>query len=165
MELPKRKTNRLQNCDYSSPGYYFITICTEDKKNLLCSIVEGGALGAPQVSLSHIGRIVQSNIESSNRIPHIRVDKYVIMPNHIHLIICIDAPCTDKTLKDPSPANAVIPHYVSTLKRFCNKAAGQQLFQRSYHDHVIRGERDYQKIWEHIETNPIKWQEDCFYAE
>ena len=63
----------------------------------------------------------------------------------------------------PSPTNAVIPHFVSTLKRFCNRDTGMQVFQRSYHDHVIRNEDDYLKIWQYIDNNPARWQEDCFY--
>ena len=60
---------------------------------------------------------------------------------------------------------AAIPHFVSTFKRFCHKDAGMQLFQRSYHDHVIRGQKDYLKIWEYMENNPARWSEDCFYQE
>ena len=67
--------------------------------------------------------------------------------------------------KAPAPTNAVIPHLVSTLKRFCHKDIGNQIFQRSYHDHIIRNEQDYLKIWEYIGNNPAKWEEDCFYEE
>ena len=89
MKLPKRKPNRLPNFDYSTPGAYFITICTQDKKCILGQIVGGGDLDAPQISLSTIGKKVWRNIELSRQIPNIHVDKYVIMPNHIHFILVI----------------------------------------------------------------------------
>ena len=163
MELPKRKPNRLPNFDYSTPGAYFITICVEGKRCILGNIVGGGDFDAPQVVFTKIGRIVQRNIELSKQIPNVRIDKYVIMPNHIHLILFVDGEITGGTSRSPSPTNATVPHFVSTFKRFCNKEAGQKIFQRSYHDHVIRGEQDYLKIWEYIENNPARWQEDCFY--
>lgn len=163
MELPRRKPNRLPYFDYSTPGAYFITICTKDKKCILGHIVGGGDLDAPQISLTEQGIIVQNNIELSDQISNIYVDKYVIMPNHIHLIMFVDRTAANGT--STSPANAAIPHFVSTFKRFCHKVAGEQLFQRSYHDHVIRGEKDYLKIWEYIDNNPARWNEDCFYRE
>ena len=165
MDLPKRKPNRLPDFDYSTPGAYFITICTEARQCTLGHIVGGGDLDAPTVHLSRIGKIVRQNIELSNQISHIQVDKYVIMPNHIHLILLVDPLYTSGTSKSPSPTNATIPHFISTLKRFCHKEAGSKLFQRSYHDHVIRGEKDYQKIWQYIDNNPANWANDCFYKE
>ena len=165
MALPNRKPTRLPHFDYSTPGAYFITMCTENRKPLLSEIVGGGALDAPQVRLTKIGRIVQRHILSGNRIQGITVDKFVIMPNHVHIILLVDDTSKKGTSKAPSPTNAVIPHFVSTLKRFCHRDAGISFFQRSYHDHVIRNKADYTKIWQYIDNNPISWQEDCFYAE
>ena len=164
MDLPKRKPNRLPNFDYSTPGAYFITICTENRCNCLGRIVGGGALDAPQVQLSGTGKIVQHYILSGVHIPAVTVDKYVIMPNHLHMILFVDPPVSDGTSRTPSPTNALIPRFVSTLKRFCHRNIGKKIFQRSYHDHVIRGEKDYQKIWQYIDGNPSKWEEDCFYV-
>lgn len=87
MELPKRKPTRLKTFDYSTDGYYFITICTKNKEKILCDIVGDGALDVPKIKLSKIGQIVNKYIISTNNIPKISVDKYVIMPNHIHLIL------------------------------------------------------------------------------
>lgn len=107
---------------------------------------------------------MQRNIESSNQIPDVRVDKYVIMANHIHIILLIDSEASG-TSRSPSPPNAVVPHFISTFKRFCHRDVGEKIFQRSYHDHVIRGEKDYLKIWQYIDSNPARWKEDCFYVE
>ena len=164
MELPKRKPNRIPHFDYSTPGAYFVTICTQDKAPLLSTVVGGGALDAPDVRLSRYGEIAQKYILSGNRIPGVTVDKFVIMPNHIHLILLVEADASTGTSRAPSPTNAVIPHFVSTLKRFCHRDFGKKIFQRSYHDHVIRNEASYQKIWQYIDNNPTLWQEDCFYV-
>ncbi len=59
-----------------------------------------------------------------------------------------------------SPTNDVIPSFVRTLKRFVNKEAGENVFQRSYNDHIIREERDYLTRWQYIENNPVKWEMD-----
>ena len=163
MVFPQRKPNRLPYYDYSTPGAYFITICTQNKIPFLSTIVGGGALDAPFVRLTRSGQTAQQYILSGNRIPGITVDKFVIMPNHIHLILLVDKTASHGTSKAPSPTNTVIPHFVSTFKRFCHRDLGQVIFQRSYHDHVIRDEKDYLKIWQYIDNNPARWQEDCFY--
>ncbi|MBE6796939.1 MAG: hypothetical protein E7531_01160 [Ruminococcaceae bacterium] len=93
----------------------------------------------------------------------VSVDKYVIMPNHIHIILKVDS--NGGTSKAPSPTNNKISLAVSTLKCFVNSEVGANIFQRSFHDHIIRGENGYKKIWKYIDTNPIKWQDDCFYFE
>ena len=161
MELHKRKRTRLKDYDYSQNGAYFITICSKNKQCIFGSIVGGGALDAPQTKLSQTGEIVEKYITSTNNIPEIKVDRYVIMPNHIHLILFVE----NGTSKAPSPTNNVISHAIGTLKRFVNKEMGENVFQRSFHNHVIRGEADCLKITNYIETNPAKWNEDCFYTE
>ena len=163
MDLPVRKPNRLPKFNYNTPGAYFITICTQDKKCILGNIVGGGAFDAPKIELSKIGRIAEKYILSGNNIPGVTVDKFVVMPNHIHIVLFVEGGSSG-TSRAPSPTNAVIPHFVSTFKRFCHKETGFTVFQRSYHDHVIRGEKDYLKIWEYIDNNPAKWEEDCFYT-
>ena len=163
MSYPRRKPNRLFYYDYNSPGAYFLTICTQEKRPILGTIVGGGAFDAPFTNLSSTGQVVHRYILSGNQIQGVTVDKFVIMPNHIHLILLVDETASAGTSKAPSPTNAVIPHFVSTLKRFCNRDAGFSIFQRSYHDHVIRDEQDYRKIWQYIDHNPARWKEDCFY--
>ncbi len=90
------------------------------------------------------------------------IDKYVIMPNHIHLILEVK---NDGMSQAPSPTNAIVPKFISLFKRYCNREYGKNIFQRSFHDHIIRDENDYLKIWNYIDTNPQKWQEDCFCTE
>ena len=165
MELPARKPTRLAEFDCSTPGAYFITICTQNRKPILGSIVGGGAFDAPHICLTSAGRTAQQYILSSNKLPNIAVDKFVIMPNHIHMILLVNETNHIGTSKAPSPTNATIPHFVSAFKRFCHRDIGDVIFQRSYHDHIVRSEADYRRIWEYIDTNPVKWREDCFYCE
>ena len=164
MALPKRKSNRLTDFDYSTNGCYFITICTANKQKILCNIVGCDALDAPKTLLTQQGKIVEKYIKSSNNIPQITVCKYVIMPNHIHILLKLHNSGINGTSKAPSPTNKAIPHFVSTLKRFVNRDCGVNIFQRSFYDHIIRDENDYLKIWNYIDTNPHKWAEDKYYV-
>ena len=157
MELPQRRPNRIPDYDYNQSGAYFVTICTQDRKQILSHIVGGGAPAAPVITLTKIGQIVQNYIISSNRIPGITIDKFMIMPDHIHLLVQVDESSSIGTSRAPSPTNMAIPHFVSTLKRLCHREIGSVIFQRSYYDHVIRNQRDYDEIWEYIENNPRKW--------
>ncbi|MBP3599789.1 MAG: transposase [Clostridia bacterium] len=157
MNLPKRKPTRLKNFDYSQNGYYFITVCTHNKRKILCDIVGEGLCALPTVKLTQIGEIVNEAVNYINsNYDGILVDKYVIMPNHIHLIISVQ---TGGHGDPPLQIYDVIGNF----KSFTTYKYGQALWQRSFHDHVIREENDYLKIWNYIDTNPQKWREDCFY--
>ena len=103
MDLPKRKPTRLKKYNYSNNGAYFITICTHNKRKILCNIVGDGALDIPQIDLSPIGEIVEKYIKSTNNIKNITVDKYVIMPNHIHLLLLVKNDHINGTSRVPSP--------------------------------------------------------------
>ena len=174
MDLPKRKQIRLPDYDYSAPGAYFVTVCTHEKRCILSTITVGdGVLDVPCVRLSPYGKIVEETLrEIVNTYSWLSLDRYVIMPNHIHLLLRIGdngpsgtpAPTRDTDIGPSVPANAALPRLISTLKRFTNKKCGTQLWQRSYHEHVIRGEADYRQIWEYIETNPARWAEDRYFT-
>ena len=161
MALPKRKPTRLREYDYSTPGAYFITICTKDRKELLSSITTHGTDGITSFAenrLSAYGMVCEKYINNINtKYENVTVDKYVIMPNHIHLIILLHG-----TMRTLSPAQN-IENIIRSLKTLITKEAKIPIWQRSYHDHIIRGEKDYNKIWEYIDTNVIKWHTDCFY--
>ena len=80
------------------------------------------------------------------------------MPDHIHLIVTVNSGQSGT----PAPTrdinkNSEISKFVSTLKRFCNKEYGENIWQRSYYDHIIRDQNDYNEVWEYIENNPKKW--------
>ncbi|MBQ9968759.1 MAG: transposase [Oscillospiraceae bacterium] len=163
MEFSQRKPNRIENYDYSQNGAYFITICTQDRKQILSNIAVGtGVLDCPQVHLLKHGEIADKYIRQLNDFyEHISVDRYVIMPDHIHILMSIQngqsgTPVpTDKNKIDNT--NSTVSKFVSTFKRFCNKEYGENIWQSRYYDHVIRNQRDYDEIWEYIENNPRKW--------
>ena len=163
MPQPERKRLRLPDHDYSSPGAYFVTICTKDRRCILSRITVGAdALGGPILTLTRTGEIVKKYILSSNRVVGLSVDQYVIMPNHVHLLLTI-TPAKGPS-KAPAPTNAVLPHAIGTLKRFVNAEIGENIWQRGYYEHVIRGEKDYRNIWDYIDRNPAAWAEDQYYA-
>ena len=159
MELPKRKPTRLKDFDYSQSGYYFVTICTKNKEKILCDIVGEGLCALPSAALSPIGEIVDKSIKYIDKIYNgVSVDKYVIMPNHIHLIIKIER----KTGGHRGPP---LQSIIGNFKSFTTHKYSDTLWQRSFHDHIIRDEKDYLKIWNYIDANPAKWEEDSFYVD
>lgn len=160
MELPKRKPNRLKEYDYSDTGVYFITICTKDRKRLLSEIKVGfGIYDKPQVCLSEYGIITEKYLKKiSNEHVDISVDHYVIMPDHIHMLVSVHKKLGASQV--PHPTNETIPKFVSLFKRYCNREVGWNMWQKSYFDHIIRNERDYYEYYVYIENNPIKWMFD-----
>lgn len=151
MELPIRKPLRLKSYDYGQNGGYFITVCTKDKAEILCQIVGGDALIAPQVRLTDCRKVVDRYIQS---IPGL--EKYCIMPNHVHLLILLDGPMR-------ASAPTTVPKLISSFKGLSSKAAGFAIWQRSYYDHIIRNSNDYLFHWQYIEDNPAKWKTDDYY--
>ena len=164
MDLPQRKQLRLPEYDYSSPGAYFVTICTKERRRILSDITVGdAALGVPKLRLTETGGIVEKYILSTEKISGLRVDKYCIMPNHVHLLLAVES--NGGTPGAASPTRAAIPDAIRVLKRLTNKEAGCELWQRSYHEHVIRNESDYREICAYIDENPAKWALDRYYGE
>lgn len=161
-ELPKRKPTRLKDYDYSQNGAYFITICTCNRKPLFGTITNG------TMQLSEIGKIAEQELLLiGSRYTNIKINKHVIMPNHIHMIILIEPP------EGIYPFNAdkkydisnVVGKFKAGVSRIARNAfMRSEIWQRSFHDHIIRGEKDYRKIWEYIDTNLLKWEFDRFYT-
>ena len=161
MELLKRKQNRLTHYDYSTPNAYFITVCTDKRKNLFWKDV-GAIIDRPEnVPLSHLGMIVrQSIIDIPKHYPMISVDHSVIMPNHLHLLLQINADADGRSLIAPT-----ISTVVRLMKGTVSEQAGFSVWQKGFYDHIIRNENDYQEIWKYIEGNPGKWAEDKLYKD
>ena len=158
--LPQRKHTRLKNYDYSKNGYYFITICTKDKKPILGKIVGRDALIPPDIILSNIGKIVDEYINNVNNIYNfIKIDKYVIMPNHIHMIIKFEFPLDGGMLASRPTLHTII----RSIKTMVTKELGYSIWQSSYYEHIIRNQQSYQEIWQYIDNNPLKWELDELY--
>ncbi len=162
--IPKRKPTRLKDYDYSTPGMYFLTICIKNRAHLLGEIVGCGDFDAPKMVLSDYGVILDKYINlMNNKYSHIDIDKYVIMPNHFHLILHIKE-YKNGASETAAPYNNEMSKFISLLKRYCNHEYEKNIWQTSCNDHIIRGKKDYQKIWEYIDTNVLKWEKDCFYT-
>ena len=191
-----RKTIRLKNADYNGPGAFFLTICTKDRKCILSDIFVG--TGVPDgpftrvdntkepflcqpedmvVQLKPCGEIAKRIIEQLNDFyADISVVRYVIMPNHIHLLLFIspsEEPWNDQKdeqgpSRTPVPTglkNSKISNFVSTFKRFCNKEYGKNIWQSRSYDHIIRSQQDYEEHIRYIYENPIRWYLDELYSQ
>ena len=162
-ELPQRKRLRLKNFDYSTPGAYFITICTHNRKCTLSRVVE--------IELTNYGKITDETIRNIPERYKATVDRYVIMPNHIHLIIIITDDEELRAIREsPLRGRSVISKVIGYVKMNASKEIHGKyddavIWQRGFHDHIIRDRRDYEKIAKYIYENPIRWQYDCFFAE
>ena len=144
MELPQRKKIRVGEYDYSQCGAYFVTICTQNRRPILSNIVGDDAHIVPK----RYGQIAEKYLKNAAEI-----EKYVIMPDHIHMLIRLEEQGAEKR----SPQASRIASIVRSIKTLTTKEIGEPIFQRSYYDHAIRNQRDYNEIWEYIENNPRKW--------
>lgn len=175
-DLPKRKDIRLKDYDYSSPGAYFVTICTKDKKNYFwngsvdlqtfkwCYV--GATCGRPQNScirpknlpLSDIGMIVADELEHWNQTyPAVSLHSYVIMPNHLHAIVVIS------NEECGAQVATTLGRMVNQFKGAATKKIGEPIWQKSYFEHVIRNKEEYEIISKYIYENPFLWYCDELY--
>lgn len=156
MDLPKRKNIRLNDYNYSSNGAYFITICTKNKENLLWKNVGANCVRPlDQLPLSKIGIVIENEIYKLNTVyENIKVDKYQIMPNHIHFIIFIYEDSNGRTQFAPT-----ISRIIKQFKGSITKQIGFSIWQKSFYDRIIRNEKEYQSVWNYIHNNPLKYLE------
>ena len=151
---PTRKPTRLQNYDYSQNGCYFVTVCAKDRRPILSTIVGGDALIAPQIRLTEIGKITEKHIQKINLVyTDVTVEKYIIMPDHIHLLLFIDG-FGDGTMKESSPTN--LSTVIRSLKTFVTRDVGKSIWQRSFYDEIIKNETHFQRAWEYTQYNALK---------
>ena len=160
-ELPQRKPNRLKDYNYSQNGAYFVTICAKDRLELFATIDVGAAFCRP--CLMQAGEIIENEISTLSRTYEgVFVDCYVVMPNHVHMIIAI-AGMWQHEASGRQNAAPTISRMMNQWKRAVSTKIGYSVWQKSFHDHIIRNEEDYIRIAEYIENNPVNWEEDCFY--
>ena len=147
--FPERKNPRIRGYDYATPNYYFITICTHHKK---CLFWTNGKLNC-------LGQIAYDAVQQiPTHFPQNRVEQFVIMPNHIHMILVVEPGGADTSV--------VVGSFKSYVTRIVHESDPQlKVWQTSYHDHVIRNQLQYERIWIYIESNPMRWEKDCFYVE
>ena len=145
--FPVRKNPRMKQYDYTSHNYYFATICTRDK---LC------LFGSP-AKLSPMGKIAADCLRNiPAHFPGVIIDKWVVMPNHIHAIVILPGTTTNLS-------NVIGQYKAAVTKESRAFYPNVQIWQTSFHDHVVRDQADYERIWTYIDTNPARWMDDCFY--
>ena len=161
MEYPTRKRNRLIQYDYSTPNAYFVTICTQNRKNLFWANTKSYNSCAYPVPLTSYGKIAQQSIcDIPKHYPMVSVDNFTIMPNHIHLLLRIHADHNGRPMAAPT-----ISTVINQTKGIISKRIGFSVWQKGFHDHVVRTDADYQDIWSYIEANPQRWKEDILYSD
>ncbi len=160
-EQKTRKPNRLQEYDYAQPGAYFITICTQNRRSILSQISVGATCGRPDsVILMDAGKMVERELYRIGEIyENVAVDSYVIMPNHIHMILHIRE---DGGRPQVAPT---ISRVVKQMKGTVTKKLGRAIWQKGFYDHVIRDAQDYLVKRKYIEENPAKWALDEYYLD
>ena len=166
MELPVRKHVRLKEYDYSRNGGYFVTVCTKDRRNILSDVV-GRGLAPAEIRLTDCGQLVETELFAlSVRYGFVRVEKYVIMPTHVHVLLMFGSGTAGAS---PRPTlMQVIGTFKSLSTRRWNEKAGtggEKLWQSGYHEHIIRDDNNFLLHWQYIDQNPARWGEDEYYAE
>ncbi|XGV96356.1 MAG: transposase [Leptolyngbya sp. BL-A-14] len=176
-----RRSIRLPGYDYSSSGAYFITICTHQRACLFGAVVDG------EMQLNECGQIVRSYwLKLPNHHSHLHLDKFVIMPNHVHgILVLTDNPVgagfdvkatshSNQSLAKPAPTNASahmkrhgIPEIIrgfTTFSARCinqhRKMIGVPVWPRNYYEHIVRNDESLRRLRQYIHNNPLSWQED-----
>ena len=168
--LPVRKPLRLPGYDYNTPGAYFLTFCTYNRKHFLSRIV-GANHESPEPHLTICGKIVDTVIQAIPSHLHVTIDQYVIMPNHVHLIAVITEEDVLQDIREsPLQSRSIMSKLIGYIKMNTSKAirlhyGNVAVWQRGYHDHVIRNQADYTALSEYIQTNPLRWELDKLYTE
>lgn len=157
MNLPNRKKNRLSRYDYGENGAYFVTICTHKRQTLFQIESVGNDLRVvPPLQNQIIHKWLH---ETENRFANLSIDKYVIMPDHIHLLVRISERHTGRSLQDMMRffKTMTTNEYIRCVKNEQLPPFDKKLWQKSYYDHIIRNQQDYDETWQYIENNPMQW--------
>jgi len=158
----RRRSIRLPEYDYSKEGSYFITICSFNKEQVFGRISNG------KIMLSKIGKLVEKHLkEIPDHFNDVFIDEYVIMPNHIHMIISIVGVQNFEPLRNqfqkviPKSISTIIRAYKASVTKWC-KSNGHNgtIWQRNYFEHIIRNEEDLFRIKEYIQNNTLQWELD-----
>ena len=176
-ELKNRKTTRLKDGNYDRNQAVFLTLCTKDRKCILSRIVGTGVPDGPfNIELLPCGIIADKYIHQLNNFyDDLSIESYVIMPNHIHIMLWVKGSNTGPSRTQdsngpsrtpvPTVQNSVPSRFVSTFKRFCNKEYGINIWQNRSNDHIIRNRQDYEEHLRYIYENPMCWYYDELYTE
>ena len=160
-QFPNRHTIRLQGFDYSLAGAYFVTIRTHHSRKCLSTVTDG------HLFISAVGRIVQNTwLELPNHYPRVRIDAFVIMPDHVHGIIVLGDDVEQGVVSGQGKVYG-LPEIVRAFKSFSSRrinayqnTTGKPFWQRGYFERIIRNEDEWGKIREYILANPCNWPKE-----
>ena len=153
--LPTRHSPRLPGYDYAQENYYYVTICTGGHRCIF---------GLPE-NQTLFGKIAAEELQKiAERFSSVRLDAYVIMPNHIHAIIVIGCDMAERASPFPTLSTVIGSYKSGVSRRIHQISPNVTVWQKSFYDHIIRNEEGYQKIWQYIKENPLKWQLDKYYS-
>ena len=164
----QRKPTRLYGFDYSGCGTYFITVCTQGKKQVLSKVIPlpetdkenvGQRLAPAEIKLLPCGKIASEQLKLlETRFPCVTVYDYIIMPDHIHIILNIWYEHGTAEASLCPTLSHIVGVFKSLTTRICNRSCHKgKLFQSSFYDHIIRNDKDYEKVSEYIANNPLAW--------
>ncbi len=185
-EIHNRRSIRLKGYDYSKEGLYFITICTQNREHLFGEIVDG------KMILNEYGEIVKNKwYDLINHNNYIKLDEFIIMPNHIHGIIEIEynvgvplvgTQTTDTQINETESKQGQaqgVAHtvceiiggfkskttceYIKMVKNGILPPFEKRIWQRNYYENIIRNEKHYKNVSEYIKNNPQKWNDDKYH--
>jgi putative transposase len=146
--LPYRRSVRLTPSSYRD-ATIFLTICSYEKR---CTF---GRVEDDHVVLSPMGEIVNREwLRSKNVRPDVLFDEYTIMPNHMHALVCV--PTADGS-------RSSLASLVRGFKGAVTRAVGQEVWQRGYHEHIVRDERELEMVRTYIRENPVRWAVDRYH--
>jgi REP element-mobilizing transposase RayT len=175
MSSQRRRKNplRLPGYDYAAAGAYFVTICTHERAHLFGTVTDDAMV------LNTLGHVIETCWDDlPNHYHHIALDAFVVMPNHVHGIIIISDDGVGEgfkpspTTNQPAPTKRHdLPEIVRGFKTFSARwinalraTPGMPVWQRGYHDHIIRDPPDLDRLRAYIATNPARWHEDSLYT-
>jgi REP element-mobilizing transposase RayT len=162
-KIHRRRSIRLQNYDYSQPGAYFLTICVQDRTCLFGDVVDG------EMRLNDAGNVAQECWNAiPKHFPHVDLDAFVFMPNHVHGILVIAEFPVSAGAKNYSPPRGTSKTVGSVVRGFKigvtawmrSNTTIRDVWQRNYWEHIVRDETELNRIREYIVTNPVQWEMD-----
>jgi putative transposase len=166
--LHDRRSLRLKGYDYAQPGAYFVTVCANHKEHLFGEVAKEGMI------LCEAGRIIEEEwLKTAMGRPYIKLDQFVVMPNHVHGIIWIvediggTARCAPTVQQFGTAVSASLPAIIRAFKSAATKrinvlrhVPGAEVWQRGFYEHVIRDDESLNRIREYIVNNPRRWDLD-----
>ena len=157
-----RRSIRLPGYDYAQVGAYYLTLCTHGRGWLFGRVVDG------VMGLSEAGRIAEREmLQTPDVRPNVQIDAYVVMPNHVHVILIIsyrdaEAPKAAATFRSPArTVGAIVRGYKGAVTSQVNKLRGtdEPVWQRDYYEHIVRNDADLKRVRRYIEANPARWSQ------